>query len=59
MPAPENTVLVAVANGIITFTNFLGAGGYTITLTSGDYKFTYCHVSPNYIVGVGDTVTKR
>ncbi len=58
MPAPENTVLTAVCDGIITFANFLGAGGYTITLSAGDYKFTYCHVSPNYIVSVGDFVSK-
>lgn len=31
--APEGTAFIAVANGEITFTNFLGGGGYTITLT--------------------------
>ena len=34
----------------------MGAGGYTITLTSEDYKISYCHVSPNYIVSEGDYV---
>ena len=48
--APENTKLIAVIDGIITYTGFLGGGGYTITLSNGDMKITYCHVSPNYIV---------
>lgn len=54
--APEGSKLIAVTSGEITFTGFLGGGGYTITLTSGNIKFTYCHVSPFYIVKKGDTV---
>ena len=49
---------IAVASGKITFTGFLGGGGYTITLTSGNIKFTYCHVSPIYIVHEGDYVSQ-
>lgn len=30
--------------------------GYTITLSSPIYKFSYCHVSPNYLVKQGDFV---
>ena len=56
--APEGTKLIATTSGKITFASFLGGGGYTITLTSGNVKFTYCHVSPNYIVKVGDFVTQ-
>ena len=56
--APEGTKLIAITSGEITFASFLGGGGYTITLTSGNIKFTYCHVSPNYIVEVGDFVTQ-
>ena len=50
--APEGSKLIAVTSGKITFASFLGGGGYTITLTSGNMKFTYCHVSPYYIVKV-------
>lgn len=50
--APEGSKLIAVTSGQITFASFLGGGGYTITLTSGNIKFTYCHVSPNYMVKV-------
>ena len=56
--APEGSKLIAVTSGKITFASFLGGGGYTITLTSGNMKFTYCHVSPNYIVKVGDYVVQ-
>lgn len=56
--APEGTVLIAVADGEITYTGFLGGGGYTITLTTEMMKITYCHVSPNFIVEVGKRVQK-
>ena len=56
--APEGSKLIAVTSGEITFAGFLGGGGYTITLTSGNTKFTYCHVSPIYIVNIGDKVAQ-
>lgn len=56
IPAPEGTKLIAISDGEITFRSFLGAGGYTITLSFDNYKVTYCHVSPNFIVSVGDFV---
>lgn len=56
--APQGTKLFAVTSGKITFTGFLGGGGYTITLTNGNMKFTYCHVSPHYIVQEEDSIQK-
>ena len=56
IPAPEGTNLIAVSDGKITFTNFLGAGGYTITLSFGNFKVSYCHSDPNFIVNVGDKI---
>ena len=58
IPAPEGTNLIATCNGTITFTGFLGGGGYTITLSTDNLKITYCHVSPNYIVSEGDLITQ-
>ena len=59
IPAPEGTVLIASYDGKITFTGFLGGGGYTITLTTSEgLKISYCHVSPNYIVSVGDEISQ-
>ena len=57
IPASTGTPLYAISDGYITFTNFLGGGGYTITLSISDsIKVSYCHVSPNYIVKKGDFV---
>lgn len=54
--APEGSKLIAVVDGIITYTGFLGGGGYTITLSKDNMKITYCHVSPTYIVETGEEV---
>lgn len=54
--APEGTNLIAITDGEIIFLGFLGAGGYTLTLSFGDFKITYCHISPNYLVKEGDFV---
>ena len=41
----------------------MGGGGFTITLTdnnneNGEIKYSYCHCNPNFIVKVGDNITK-
>lgn len=56
--APQSTKLVAIVDGTITRTSWGGAGGYTITMESGEYSFSYCHCDPNFIVKVGDEVKK-
>ncbi len=56
IPAPPGSKFIAVHDGTITFTQFLGAGGYTITLSFNNFKVTYCHCDPNFIVKVGDVV---
>lgn len=56
--APKGSQFIAVCDGKITFTGFLGGGGYTITLSADNLKITYCHVSPNYLVHTGDMVKK-
>ena len=38
----------------VIFTGFNGGGGYTIICTNNDFKISYCHVSPNFLVSVGD-----
>ena len=54
--AKENSPFIAIIDGTITYTGFLGGGGYTITLSNNNMKITYCHVSPNFIVKTGDIV---
>ncbi len=56
IPAPEGTHFIAVADGEITFRDFFGAGGYTITLSFENFKISYCHCDPNFIVHVGDKI---
>ncbi len=56
--APEGTKIIAVVDGKITNASWAGAGGYTITMISGEYTFTYCHCSPEFLVHVGENVEK-
>ena len=57
IPAPEGTTLLATCDGEITFIGFLGGGGYTITITTENgIKISYCHVSPNYIIAIGNKI---
>lgn len=56
--APEGTQFIAVVSGTITYTGFLGGGGYTITISKDNMKISYCHVSPNYIVSEGQEVVR-
>lgn len=56
---PQGKEFIAVTDGTITFRDFLGGGGYTITLTdSQGVKYSYCHSDPNFVVSVGDNVKK-
>lgn len=45
-------------DGTIVKTGWGGAGGFTITVASGEYTFSYCHSDPNFIVSVGEEVKK-
>ena len=56
IPAPQGSKFIAVHDGKITFREFLGGGGYTITLSFENFKITYCHCDPNFIVNVGQQV---
>ena len=38
--------------------HLIGANGFTIKLQNGDYIVTYSHVSPTFLVSIGDFVTK-
>lgn len=57
--APEGTKLVAIEDETVTRTSWGGAGGFTITIKSGEYTYSYCHSDPNFIVEVGQEVKKR
>ena len=56
IPAIEGTYFLASISGNIVYTGFNGSGGYTIILENENTRIIYCHVSPNFIVNVGDYV---
>ena len=39
--APQGAKFIAIMPGKITYTGFLGGGGYTITLTNGNMKMPF------------------
>lgn len=57
IPAPEGTPIFAVCSGIVTFASWGAGGGYTIVVENNNFSISYCHVSPNFRVSRGDTIT--
>lgn len=56
IPAPENTAIYSASSGIVTYLDFNGANGYTIMIQNSNTLFTYSHISPNFIVQLGETI---
>lgn len=56
--APVGSNIIAVFSGQVTFTGFNGANGFTVTVSNGNYTFSYSHVSPNFVVFEGQNVTQ-
>lgn len=56
IPANSGTYFLAIMDSEIIFLGFKGSGGYTIICENNQYKISYCHVSPRFIVNVGDKV---
>ena len=56
--APTGANIVAVCSGEVTFLGFSGAGGYTITIKNETFSTSYCHVSPDFQVYVGQHIRK-
>lgn len=59
IPAPEETKIYSICDGIIVFTGFYGADGYTIIVQNEDYQIFYGHVSPDFIVYKGQAVKEN
>lgn len=58
IPAEPGTGIYAVGSGTVTLAKFNGSGGCTVSITDGYLTYTYCHVSPTFIVCPGQKVTK-
>lgn len=56
IPATNETYIISIMDCEVVATGFKGSGGYSIICTNGDYKISYCHVSPNFMVSVGDKI---
>ena len=58
IPAPSGTNIISAISGKITKTGFMGSGGCSVVIQNNCYTVIYHHVSPNYIVKVGDFVVQ-
>lgn len=57
--APENSPIVAILDGFVSYVDWYGANGYSIIVShKNGYKSIYGHVSPNFIVSLGQVVKK-
>ena len=57
--APENSYILAVADGVVSYVGWYGANGYTVILKhSQNYQSIYGHISPNFIVKIGENIKK-
>ena len=50
--------IISICDGIVSFVGFKGANGYTVIIENGNFSFTYSHVSPLFLVYVGQFVNK-
>lgn len=57
--APENSSIISIADGIVSFVGWYGANGYTVIIHHANgYQSIYGHISPNFIISEGDKVQK-
>ena len=50
------TKIYAIFSGTVTYVGFNGAGGYTVSIQDGNFTASYCHVSPYFLVSIGEYV---
>ena len=56
--APTGSNIISTFSGKVTYTNFYGAGGFTVIIENGEYTAMYCHVSPDFLVHKGQYITR-
>lgn len=54
--APTGTNIYSVFSGEVTYIGFKGPNGYTIQISNGEYLATYSHISPYFLVYLGQQV---
>ena len=55
---PTGTEIIASISGEVSYIGFLGANGYSVQITNGSYLTTYSHVSPYFLVYVGQIINQ-
>ena len=58
IPATHGTKIYSVSSGNVTFLDFYGANGYTIIIENSIESFQYSHVSPEFIIEIGEYINK-
>lgn len=57
--APQNTPILSIEDGTVFYIGWYGANGYTVIIEHENlYKSIYGHISPNFLVSVGDSIEK-
>lgn len=56
--ATEGTLIYSASSGKVSFIGYNSSNGYSIHINSENLYFLYGHVSPNYIVNIGDNISK-
>lgn len=50
--------IISICAGKVIYIGFNGANGYTITIQNGSFSFSYSHISPVFLVNIGQYVYK-
>lgn len=55
----NGTRIVSTSSGTVSYLGFDGSNGYTIKISNHNMTFSYSHVSPDFIVNMGDFVNQN
>ena len=55
---PTGIEILSCFSGEVVYIGFLGANGYSIQISNGTYLATYSHVSPYFLVYIGQQVNQ-
>ena len=55
----EGSPIYSICSGIVTYTGFKGADGFTIIVENNNYQIIYGHVNPDFLFDVGDFVKQN
>lgn len=56
--ANEGASIFSILSGTVIYTGFYGANGHTVIIKTNSFSIQYSHISPNYLVSVGDFIEK-